>query len=138
MLIAKIREEECVGCAKCLPACPVDAILGAHKFLHTVLVDECIGCGLCLAPCPMDCIDMIESGIADGSEEKKERAALAKRRYQAKQQRHLKETPLKLQDYINPLQKTKIRTEIQESFTRWEAKRHESKEMQGNIQTVSK
>jgi len=45
-----------VGCARCLPACPVDAIIGARNFTHTVIHDECVGCGLCLAPCPVDCI----------------------------------------------------------------------------------
>ena len=56
--IAFIIEEDCIGCAKCLPACPVDAILGANKFMHTVIADECTGCELCIAPCPVDCIVM--------------------------------------------------------------------------------
>lgn len=55
---AYIRETECIGCTKCIQACPVDAILGAPKQLHTVLTQECTGCGLCVAPCPVDCIDM--------------------------------------------------------------------------------
>jgi electron transport complex protein RnfB len=56
--IARIREEDCIGCARCLPACPVDAILGARRFGHTVIREECTGCGLCLPPCPVDCIVM--------------------------------------------------------------------------------
>lgn len=56
--IAWIDAARCIGCAKCLPPCPVDAILGAPKFLHTVLVDRCTGCELCIAPCPVDCIEM--------------------------------------------------------------------------------
>lgn len=56
---AHIRESECIGCTKCIQACPVDAILGAAKQLHTVLTQECTGCELCVAPCPVDCIDMI-------------------------------------------------------------------------------
>lgn len=56
---AYIRETECIGCTKCIQACPVDAILGAAKQLHTVLTQECTGCGLCVAPCPVDCIDVI-------------------------------------------------------------------------------
>jgi electron transport complex protein RnfB len=56
---AFIREPECIGCTKCIQACPVDAILGAAKQLHTVLTKECTGCGLCFAPCPVDCIDML-------------------------------------------------------------------------------
>lgn len=57
--VAYIREDECIGCTKCIQACPVDAIVGASKLMHTVLVDECTGCDLCVEPCPVDCIDMV-------------------------------------------------------------------------------
>ncbi len=57
--VAYIREDECIGCTKCIQACPVDAILGAAKQMHTVIIDECTGCDLCVEPCPVDCIDMI-------------------------------------------------------------------------------
>lgn len=53
---AVIDETLCIGCRKCIDACPVDAILGAHKLMHTVLTQECTGCELCLPPCPVDCI----------------------------------------------------------------------------------
>jgi electron transport complex protein RnfB len=56
--VAHIREAECIGCTKCIQACPVDAILGATKLMHSVLVNECTGCELCVAPCPVDCIDL--------------------------------------------------------------------------------
>jgi len=56
--IAYIREAECIGCTKCIQACPVDAIVGAAKLMHTVIIDECTGCDLCVAPCPVDCIEM--------------------------------------------------------------------------------
>ena len=56
---AFIREDECIGCTKCIQACPVDAILGAAKFMHTVITSECTGCDLCVEPCPVDCIDML-------------------------------------------------------------------------------
>jgi electron transport complex protein RnfB len=56
--VAFIDAQACIGCARCLPACPVDAILGARHFLHTVLEAECNGCDLCLAACPVDCIEM--------------------------------------------------------------------------------
>jgi len=56
--VAFIDEERCIGCARCLAPCPVDAIVGAAKYLHTVLADRCTGCELCLAPCPVDCIEM--------------------------------------------------------------------------------
>ena len=57
--VAYIREDECIGCTKCIQACPVDAILGAAKQMHTVIVSECTGCDLCVEPCPVDCIDMV-------------------------------------------------------------------------------
>ena len=56
--VAIIDEDACIGCARCLPACPVDAIVGAHQYLHTVVADLCTGCELCVAPCPVDCISM--------------------------------------------------------------------------------
>jgi len=58
-LIAIIREDVCIGCTLCIQACPVDAILGSAKHMHTVITAECTGCELCLPPCPVDCIDMI-------------------------------------------------------------------------------
>ncbi len=56
-----IREAECIGCTKCIQACPVDAIIGASKLMHTVLASLCTGCNLCIPPCPVDCIDIIET-----------------------------------------------------------------------------
>ena len=56
--VAFIDEARCIGCAKCLPACPVDAIVGAQRFMHTVVAELCTGCDLCLPPCPVDCIEL--------------------------------------------------------------------------------
>ena len=78
--IAVIIEKDCIGCAKCLAVCPVDAILGASKMMHTIITDECTGCELCIPPCPVDCIVMETT-------ERKYKPSLAKQRYQAKQQR---------------------------------------------------
>jgi Na+-translocating ferredoxin:NAD+ oxidoreductase subunit B len=66
-LVAQIDETRCIGCAKCLPPCPVDAIVGARKRMHTVLVDVCTGCELCVAPCPVDCIVMLPRAALAGA-----------------------------------------------------------------------
>lgn len=57
--VAWIDEQICIGCTKCIQACPVDAILGANKLMHTVIAAECTGCDLCVEPCPVDCIYML-------------------------------------------------------------------------------
>lgn len=59
LIYALIREDECIGCTKCIQACPVDAILGSAKHMHTVILPECTGCKLCVEPCPADCIDLL-------------------------------------------------------------------------------
>lgn len=59
--VALIDEARCIGCLLCIKACPVDAIIGAAKQMHTVIPQECTGCNLCIAPCPVDCIDMVEA-----------------------------------------------------------------------------
>lgn len=57
--VAFIDENTCIGCTLCLQACPVDAIMGAAKQMHTIIASECTGCELCIAPCPVDCISMV-------------------------------------------------------------------------------
>jgi len=123
MQVAIIREMDCVGCTKCISACPVDAIVGAPQFLHSVLTEECIGCGLCVAPCPMDCIEMVESPIKDGSEEKIKRAEQAKQRYQARQKRLLLNEQKKLPLPFNNEEKSKIRDAIQATISRVQKKK---------------
>jgi electron transport complex protein RnfB len=65
-VVAHIDEDECIGCLKCVRACPVDAILGAAGRMHTVLPQYCTGCGLCVAPCPVDCIDLVPATTRSG------------------------------------------------------------------------
>lgn len=65
--VAVIREAECIGCTKCIQACPMDAILGAAKQMHTVIAKECTGCDLCVEPCPVDCIDMVDIPVTQQS-----------------------------------------------------------------------
>ncbi|MPQ70376.1 electron transport complex subunit RsxB [Pseudomonas sp. MWU12-2323] len=93
--VAFIREAECIGCTKCIQACPVDAIVGAAKWMHSVIVDECTGCDLCVAPCPVDCIEMhplpiaqvvpVVGGLANSTEERQartEKRNRARRRFE--------------------------------------------------------
>jgi len=76
--VAWIDEARCIGCARCLPPCPVDAIVGAAKFMHTVLADRCTGCELCIAPCPVDCIEMHPASVPDANQ-----APLNRARYES-------------------------------------------------------
>jgi electron transport complex protein RnfB len=85
--VAVIDEQACIGCALCIEACPVDAIVGAAKLMHTVIASECTGCRLCVPPCPVDCIAMIETGETWTHAERLRRADQYRRRYQARTQR---------------------------------------------------
>ncbi len=106
-VVARIDEAACIGCTLCIQACPVDAILGAAKRMHTVIESECTGCELCLDACPVDCIALApmslsatdidvealrNSNVADTFLQRwmRERAPLARRRFRARQQRLLR------------------------------------------------
>ena len=90
---ARIVESECIGCTVCIRACPVDAIIGARKWMHAVLESECTGCGLCVEPCPVDCILMVPARTGPATPEAwlDERAPLALRRFE---RRHARESVL--------------------------------------------
>jgi len=83
--VAVIDEKHCIGCTLCIQACPVDAIVGASKRMHTVLADWCTGCDLCIPPCPVDCIQMVPVDPARAWS--KEDARIARLRYEARNQR---------------------------------------------------
>ena len=90
--VAFIDEAVCIGCTKCILACPVDAIVGAAKHMHTIVTDECTGCGLCLPPCPVDCIALVP--VADKPLARVQilkRAAHARARFDARNERRSRE-----------------------------------------------
>ena len=95
-LVAVIDEQTCIGCTLCIEACPVDAIVGAARFMHTVIAAECTGCKLCLPPCPVDCITMAETGEAWAHEERLRRASQYRRRYEARTKRLERERAARL------------------------------------------
>ena len=81
-VVAWIDEQLCIGCTFCIRACPVDAIVGAGKQLHTVITAECTGCELCIAPCPMDCISLVPVNDDKNDARKKHAADNARTRHQ--------------------------------------------------------
>ena len=91
--VAWIDESRCIGCARCLAPCPVDAIVGAAKFLHTVVAERCTGCELCLPPCPVDCIEM-RPGAAPGAHQ----ASLNRARFEAHTTRRLAQAAQRQQE----------------------------------------
>ncbi|MGZ8209359.1 MAG: RnfABCDGE type electron transport complex subunit B [Burkholderiales bacterium] len=84
--IALIDEALCIGCTLCIQACPVDAIVGAAKLMHTVIASACTGCELCIPPCPVDCIAMLQAPERDASA-KRAAAVAARRRFEARGRR---------------------------------------------------
>jgi electron transport complex protein RnfB len=87
---AKIDETMCIGCTLCLEACPVDAIVGAPKLMHTVIADACTGCELCVAPCPVDCISITPTGAQPTRDEQRAAATRARRRFERHTERILR------------------------------------------------
>lgn len=111
---AVIREDECIGCTKCISACPVDAIIGAGKLMHTILTDLCTGCELCIPPCPVDCIDLIEDlqDLPQESQRIAEQTDLRERYYahiQREEKRHIHRK--------GPVVRTEIDTELFAQFS---------------------
>ncbi len=92
--VAVVDEAWCIGCRLCIEACPVDAIVGAPKRMHSVIESECTGCELCLPPCPVDCIRMVpaRTGPESATAWLRTRAEAARRRYQSRNRRLARET----------------------------------------------
>lgn len=102
-MLAVIREEECIGCTKCIQACPVDAIIGGPKLMHAVITSECTGCELCIPPCPVDCIDLQQYPEID-----EDKSAHYRQRYQQRQQRLASEkNDAKTMKLANPAEQKK-------------------------------
>ena len=132
---ARIDESACIGCTVCIRACPVDAIIGARKWMHSVLESECTGCGLCVEPCPVDCIFMVpaRAGPATAAGWLAERAPLARRRFERRRAResaldaapHRRERGARI-DAVEPLRVRTVeqrRADIAEAVARVAARR---------------
>jgi electron transport complex protein RnfB len=100
--VAVIDETVCIGCARCIKACPVDAILGTFKLMHTVIADECTGCELCLPPCPVDCIVMQPAPIRTAAA-RQSHADRARARHRAREARLAR-----LEDELHQRQRAKL------------------------------
>lgn len=133
-LVALIREDECIGCARCIQACPVDAIVGAAKLMHTVIADECTGCELCIPACPVDCIDLPTAAPGIGqvhwppqTPDDRARADRARRRFEARNQRLKRQRAAKAQRRKRRQATTDIheqrRAEVADAISRAKAKR---------------
>ncbi len=85
--VVRIDEQLCIGCTLCIQSCPVDAIVGAPKQMHTIIAAECTGCELCIAPCPMDCIDLVVIEPRKLDDLPQSTADRARARYYMRQQR---------------------------------------------------
>lgn len=96
---AVIDESSCIGCTKCLPACPVDAIIGTAKHMHSIMTDLCTGCELCLPPCPVDCISLVVHPYTPTPSQRKQEQAHLKNRYH----NHLNRIAKRLLDTTTPV-----------------------------------
>lgn len=100
--VALIDEARCIGCTLCIQACPVDAIVGAAKLMHTVIAAECTGCRLCIPPCPVDCIEMRATGVELSWEQRVAHATRARGRFDARTARLERETKAQRARHAEP------------------------------------
>ena len=131
---AVIDETLCIGCRKCIDACPVDAIVGARKLMHTVIASECTGCELCLTPCPVNCIAMVPAAPAHGGESWPEYTQAEAARWRVRTQRRLERLARNRRARrarsagaraatVLPSDREKIRADIRAAIERVKAKR---------------
>ncbi|MDN4016659.1 RnfABCDGE type electron transport complex subunit B [Zwartia panacis] len=118
--VAVIDEQFCIGCTLCIQACPVDAILGASKVMHTVIAQDCTGCDLCVAPCPVDCITMVD--VTPSREWTREDADQARARFERRQLR-LNQSPSSLKQDEAPQALPDKQTAVQAALARARARR---------------
>lgn len=115
--VASIDETRCIGCTLCIQACPVDAIVGAPKRMHTVLTTLCSGCDLCVAPCPVDCISMIPA-IGDDANWDRDRADAARARLHRRRARLERDKTERAAQLARPAIATVTTTESKQAFVR--------------------
>ncbi len=125
--VAVIDEARCIGCTLCIQACPVDAILGAAKLMHTVIREQCTGCALCVPPCPVDCIAMplYGDGVGTGPwpQYTRPEAEAARRRTQARLRRLARKARSPARARVRTVTQSKMRQEIAEAVARVRARR---------------
>lgn len=132
--LAIINETECIGCTKCIQACPVDAIIGSAKSMHTIIAMECTGCGLCIPPCPVDCIDLKTLSAFEFDKDKSRqrfhaRIARRERDDQRKAQKHAKAVALTAKtpnELASEAERQAKRDFIQEAIARAKAKKNKT------------
>lgn len=140
-MLARVIEADCIGCTKCIQVCPVDAILGASKQMHTVIADRCTGCELCVPACPVDCIaldpmpaEQIDPGHADAAREhfRQREARLARERREREAQLAARKAamhapaPTADANDTQGIRRTITRSAVQEAIARAKAKRKSS------------